>query len=82
MLLSGLALGDRHQRHDQHGIRGVLDIVLVGASSDFTEGTQYTILATNMPYGVAHRFIAGKNGELQKAGPQGTNSTSLLARYD
>ena len=24
LLLSGLALGDRHQRHDQHGIRGVL----------------------------------------------------------
>jgi hypothetical protein len=60
-----------------------LDIVGVGCKSDFTEGSQYTIAAANMPYGVSHVYVAGKNGSFQYVGSDGNSAGScLLMRYD
>ncbi len=62
-----------------------MDIVAVGCYNDFTEGTQYSIASGNMPYGVSHNYIAGKNAPFLKAGTNGASLASeccLLMRYD
>lgn len=60
-----------------------LDAIAVGCFSDFTEGTQYTIAAGNMPYGTSRTYIAGKNPPFGKAANQNVSATStVLMRYD
>lgn len=65
-----------------------MTIVACGSPSDFTEAATYTIAAANMPYGVAHTYIATKRGILQWCFPmpwnQGTGGIypAFLMRYD
>jgi hypothetical protein len=60
-----------------------MDAVAIGAYNDFTEGSQYTIAAGNMPYGVSHNYIAAKNVRLDWAFFQPTGAKSCwLVRYD
>lgn len=59
-----------------------LDIMALGAPNDFTEGSQYTIAAANMPYGIAHTYIATKNNPFSKADGATQNNAAVLMRYD
>lgn len=61
-----------------------MDILVTGASNDFTEGTQYTIAAGNMPYGISHTYIASKGWVFASASiySGSASSTAVLMRYD
>lgn len=48
--------------------------------NDITEGSQYLLAAANMPYGVAHNYIASRNGVF--ASPRLGANAALLMRYD
>ncbi len=55
----------------------------VASVNDVTEGSTYTISSGNMPYGVAHTYIAAKTGNHYRA-LAGVSSVTcaLLMRYD
>jgi hypothetical protein len=54
----------------------------VGAASDYSEGSTYTIAAANMPYGVTHNYLASGNGPFSKVGVAQFSNSKLLMRYD
>jgi hypothetical protein len=58
-----------------------IDMLAIGASSDFTEGAQYSIASANMPYGVSHNYIAAKNSPFFQVGSNG-NVSAVLMRFD